>query len=383
MLVNLPVYLSPVIWVSVRLVYSLLPGVPVCQPCLVLIKDCYFEFNPRLRVPRFSLVCAPWQKTRPNSKRRPFTSFCFWKSFYLFPSVPVCLSRGKEVAARYSHQAHCKSVWEFGGIAKSAASPLVASPSTPRRLWLPQVTPLSAAHPSAFAGDRRPSRLTQARDRGRYPPRPRLSKLAAHSSPPSAGRTSQPADRGSLKSRRHPQLTQARRRSREIDAAVRGSPKPAAVRGSLTSSRPLLSLECMWQACRPPLTQAQVPWIQSTRHGQECRVYVLLCPQEHFNLPCRVLSTETRWGRAGARLVVATEAIPIRLPLLVVEVVAEGPCEGPWLLVMPRRSLSFQASPGGLPVPVGCLVPVCLALCGLSCPVCLALCGLSCHVLSV
>ncbi len=31
---------------------------------------------------------------------------------------------------------------------------------------------------------------------------------------------------------------------------------------------------------------------------------------------------------------------------------------------MPRRSLSFQASPGGLPVPVGCLVPVCLALCG-------------------
>ncbi len=29
---------------------------------------------------------------------------------------------------------------------------------------------------------------------------------------------------------------------------------------------------------------------------------------------------------------------------------------GPWCLVMPRRSLSFLARPGGLPFPVGCLV---------------------------
>ncbi len=35
--------------------------------------------------------------------------------------------------------------------------------------------------------------------------------------------------------------------------------------------------------------------------------------------------------------------------------VAEGPCEGPWF-VMPKGSLSFLASPGGLPVPVGCPV---------------------------
>ncbi len=49
------------------------------------------------------------------------------------------------------------------------------------------------------------------------------------------------------------------------------------------------------------------------------------------------------------------------------KVVAEGPCEGLWLLVMPRRSLSLRASPGGLPVPVGCPVPVCLATEG--CPI--------------
>ncbi len=38
------------------------------------------------------------------------------------------------------------------------------------------------------------------------------------------------------------------------------------------------------------------------------------------------------------------------------------PCEGPWCLVMPRRSLSFLARPGGLPVPVGCPVPVLFCL---------------------
>ncbi len=51
------------------------------------------------------------------------------------------------------------------------------------------------------------------------------------------------------------------------------------------------------------------------------------------------------------------EAILAACPLVAeVEAVAEGPCEGPWLLVMPRRSLSLRASPGGLLVPVGCPV---------------------------
>ncbi len=40
----------------------------------------------------------------------------------VFVLVPVCLSRGKEVAARNPAIAHCKTAWEFGGIAASAAS---------------------------------------------------------------------------------------------------------------------------------------------------------------------------------------------------------------------------------------------------------------------
>ncbi len=44
----------------------------------------------------------------------------------------MCLSRGKEVAARNPAIAHCKRAWEFGGIAASAASPLAASPHARR-----------------------------------------------------------------------------------------------------------------------------------------------------------------------------------------------------------------------------------------------------------
>ncbi len=66
---NLPVYLAPACWVSFCLVYSFL-SVFLCLPCLVYIKDCLFEFTPRLRVPRSSLLCAPWHFPcmRHNSK---------------------------------------------------------------------------------------------------------------------------------------------------------------------------------------------------------------------------------------------------------------------------------------------------------------------------
>ncbi len=58
-------------------------------------------------------------------------------------------------------------------------------------------------------------------------------------------------------------------------------------------------------------------------------VFVLLCPQEHFKKPCLVLSAETRLGQV-APLVVAAEAIQAVCPPVVdVEAVAEGPCEGP------------------------------------------------------
>ncbi len=62
------VYLSPVCWVPCHLVYSVFP-VFLCV-CItlstldVVIKDYYFEVYPRLRVPRFSLLCAPWQIDR-------------------------------------------------------------------------------------------------------------------------------------------------------------------------------------------------------------------------------------------------------------------------------------------------------------------------------
>ncbi len=84
--------------------------------CLDDIKDYYLSLSPRLRVPVSSLVCAPWQKTRPNRKRRPFTLFCF----------------GKEVAARHPALACVRLPWEFGGIAASAASPLATSPHARR-----------------------------------------------------------------------------------------------------------------------------------------------------------------------------------------------------------------------------------------------------------
>ncbi len=92
-------------------------------------------------------------------------------------------------------------------------------PQPRRRLWLPQVTPLSAAHPSPpFAGDRRRRpRLTQARRSREISTAVRGSpKLAAHSSPPSAGKANPPTVAPSS------------------HAAIRSSPKPAAVRRRLT-----------------------------------------------------------------------------------------------------------------------------------------------------
>ncbi len=67
-----PVYLSPVCWVPCRLVYSLFLvflSVYLALSYLdVVIKDYYFEVSPRLRVPRFSLLCAPWQLHFKNTR---------------------------------------------------------------------------------------------------------------------------------------------------------------------------------------------------------------------------------------------------------------------------------------------------------------------------
>ncbi len=54
---------------------------------------------------------------------------------------------------------------------------------------------------------------------------------------------------------------------------------------------------------------------------------VLLCPQEHFNLPGLVLSMEARLGRRSSCC--GMEAILAACPLVAeMEVVAEGPCVG-------------------------------------------------------
>ncbi len=61
-----------------------------------------------------------------------------------------------------------------------------------------------------------------------------------------------------------------------------GLPLTQARRIAADSSTGSALIHARW----PPLSLA--PWIKSTCHGQECRVSVLLCPQEHFKLPCLV-----------------------------------------------------------------------------------------------
>ncbi len=65
-----------------------------------------------------------------SSAHSPRFVFSFFSKVFVL--VPVCLSHGKEVAARNPAIAHCKRAWEFGGIAASAASPLAASPHARR-----------------------------------------------------------------------------------------------------------------------------------------------------------------------------------------------------------------------------------------------------------
>ncbi len=67
------------------------------------LKTIILKLYPRLRVPRSSLLCAPWQKTRPNSKRRPFTSFCFASFFQVFWLFLCFVPRGKRVARASPH----------------------------------------------------------------------------------------------------------------------------------------------------------------------------------------------------------------------------------------------------------------------------------------
>ncbi len=87
-----------------------------------------------------------------------------------------------------------------------------------------------------------------------------------------------------------------------------------------------------------------------------------LALRNSFNLSCRSCPRRLVWGR-WLLLLRSRRPFPAACLLVAeVEAIAEGHCEGPWLLIMPRRSLSFQAYPRR----ASCS-------CGLSCPVSLAL----------
>ncbi len=123
------------------LVYLLFPVYPVCESCLVLLcpalmslLNINLSLYPRLRVPVPPSCVHRDRRPDQNRKRRPFTPFCFpfWKVFILVPVVVyVCPAAWKSPLV-IPAIAHCKSAWEFGGIAASAASSLAASPHARR-----------------------------------------------------------------------------------------------------------------------------------------------------------------------------------------------------------------------------------------------------------
>ncbi len=201
--VNYPVYLSPVCWVPCRLVYLLLPVFLCVYLALsyldVVIKDYYFEVYPRLRVPRFSLLCVLWQKTRPNSKRRPFTSFCFVRFFkWLFcfsvlslaasesarrePSCPpfagvYAAVRGSPIPPFAAHRARRS---------QEMTPPSTANPSPPARRWINARRPPSDSMPAGLP-------LTQCPPDGRWlkpagSPLSQARRIAADSCPLAAVR---------------------------------------------------------------------------------------------------------------------------------------------------------------------------------------------------
>ncbi len=307
------------------------PVYPVSLSCLdVLIKYYYLSLRPRLRVPVPPSCVHRDRRPDQNRKRRPFTSFCFrfQKSFVLFQSVCLCLSRGKEVAARNPAIAHCKLAWEFGGI---AASPLAASPHARR----------SREISAAGGGSPKPT--------GWLPSSQVALPQARHS------REITPPDRRWLNARRI-----------AADSKPAGSPLTHAHRIAADSCPPdrrwlKPTGSALTHARWPPLSIA--PWIESTRHGQECRVSVLLCPQEHFNHHVGLVHGDS--SGAGGSSCCGHGGHSSRLPP------CRGGGSGCWgTLWGPLMSCHAQRKPQLPSQPRRAS-----GSCGLSCPVCLALEG--------
>ncbi len=220
-----------------------------------------------------------------NRKRRPFTSFCFrfWKFLFCSWVLSVVSVPRQGSRARNPAIAHCKRAWEFGGIATSAASPMATMPSCPpiagdicRRRWLSQARRLVPGLP-----------LPQARHSREITPPDRCwlnaRRPASDSMPAGPPLTQCPPDRRWLKPAGSP-LTHARRIAADSCPPDCRWLKPTG--SALTHAR--------W----PPLTLA--PWIESTCHGQECRVFVLLCPREHFKLTLSSLVHGDSSGAGGS-----------------------------------------------------------------------------------
>ncbi len=179
-----------------------------------------------------------------------------------------------EVAACQSALASCYSALEFGGIAVSAASPLAAS------------------HPN-------------------------LPLFAAPSSPP---------------------------------PSVAPSSLPSAVKSTLPFTA-LSSLPSAEISTPPPLTptQSTLQRIRFHNHGQECSS---MFPEHMVFKFCSVLLNGFNWNRLSVVCPVHGDSSgaggssgyghgghsqPPASPVAEIEVVAEGPCEGPWLHVMPSN----------------------------------------------
>ncbi len=321
--------------------------------CLVWIKDCIFEFNPCLRVPRSSLLCAPWQKTRPNSKRRPltlsifhFVLFIFWK--FLFDSC-LCLSRGKEVADRNPAQARWYS----------------------ERVWQDRCECRESLKPTAVRGTLKPAIHGEinAAVRGS-----KVKFVGCRSLNTAVCGTLKPAVRGEIN---------ATVRGSLLRAAIRGSPKPACSSCGKPAGRCWLKPRTRSSGSSSPVSaRSAVPRSRGSSSLVPARsaILSLVVPTGTvlINLVLSVMSMETRLGQAagnGLRGHNKRSRLPqtslhghdrqdkINCLLLVAEVeaVAEWPCEGPWRLVMPRKKPQLPSlAQRGLPVSVGCPVSVCL-----------------------
>ncbi len=92
---------------------------------LVYILVCVFLF-----LPRVCTVTEDQTKTVSGAHSPRFV-FRFEKFYFVPVFVYVCPAAWKSPLV-IPAIAHCKSAWEFGGIAASAASPLAASPHARR-----------------------------------------------------------------------------------------------------------------------------------------------------------------------------------------------------------------------------------------------------------